>query len=49
MGTATPAIETYTNALNHKYGLVTLTGRFGDVLMPEILVRRKKITAANVR
>ena len=38
MGTATPAIETYTNALSHKYGLVTLTGRFGDVLMPEILV-----------
>ncbi len=38
MGTATPSVETYSNCLSHKYGLAKLAGRFGDVLMPEILV-----------
>ena len=48
LGTATPALETYTNALKGKYGLVELTTRFGDVQLPEIRVedvkelRRKK-------
>ncbi|MCW8979923.1 MAG: primosomal protein N', partial [Altibacter sp.] len=36
MGSATPAIETYHNAKTHKYGMVTLKKRFGNVLMPEI-------------
>src|SRR5699024_9221185 len=36
MGSATPALETYHNAKTGKYGLVSLTRRFGDVLMPEI-------------
>lgn len=38
LGSATPAIETYFNAKNGKYGLVSLTERFGGVRMPEIKV-----------
>lgn len=34
LGSATPSIESYYNALNHKYGLVTLTERFGGVQLP---------------
>lgn len=37
LGSATPAIETYWNAQQGKYGLVTLTERHGGVLLPEIL------------
>lgn len=36
LGSATPALETYFNALNHKYGLVSLTERFGNVKLPDI-------------
>ncbi|GAA4271896.1 primosomal protein N' [Aquimarina gracilis] len=36
LGSATPALETYYNAKSEKYGLVELTRRFGNVLMPEI-------------
>ena len=49
LGTATPSLETYTNALKGKYGLVTLTTRFRDVQLPEIRVvdvqeaRRKRL------
>ncbi len=38
LGSATPAIETYFNAKNGKYGLVSLTERFGGLKMPEIKV-----------
>ena len=38
LGTATPAVETYYNALNGKYGLVQLSERFGGVSMPEIVI-----------
>ncbi len=38
LGSATPAIETYFNAKNGKYGLVSLTERFGGLQMPEIKV-----------
>lgn len=34
LGSATPSIESYYNALNNKYGLVTLTERFGGVALP---------------
>jgi primosomal protein N' (replication factor Y) len=37
MGSATPAIETYFNAKEGRYGLVELHERFGGVQMPEIL------------
>lgn len=36
LGTATPSLESYYNAQNGKYGLVTLTTRFKDVQLPEI-------------
>jgi primosomal protein N' (replication factor Y) len=38
LGTATPAIETYYNALSGKYGLVELNQRHEEMAMPEILV-----------
>lgn len=34
LGSATPSIESYYNALSKKYGLVTLTERFGGVELP---------------
>lgn len=37
MGSATPAVETYWNALQGKYGLVEITQRHGGVQMPEVL------------
>ena len=48
LGTATPAIETYHNALSGRYGLVKLTKRHEDIELPEIAIvntkelRRKK-------
>ncbi len=42
LGSATPSIESFHNAKTGKYQLVSLTDRFGSVLMPEIL-------CANVR
>jgi len=36
LGTATPSVETYYNVSIKKFGLVTLTERFGNVEMPEI-------------
>ncbi|MFP5471566.1 MAG: primosomal protein N' [Bacteroidia bacterium] len=37
LGSATPAVETYWNAEENHYGLVTLSKRFGGVMLPEIL------------
>lgn len=48
LGTATPAIETYYNALNGRYGLVRLTKRYENIALPKIEIvntkelRRKK-------
>ena len=36
LGSATPSLESYTNAHNGKYGLVELHERFGGVDMPEV-------------
>ena len=36
LGSATPSIETYHNTFTGKFGLVSLTERFGNVQMPEI-------------
>lgn len=51
LGSATPAIETYYNASQNKYGLVSLVRRYGDVLMPDInlvdiktKLKKKKMT-----
>ena len=38
LGSATPSIESYHNAVTGKYHLVNLTGRFGANLLPEILI-----------
>jgi len=38
LGTATPSIETYHNALSGKYGLVELNQRHEEMAMPEILL-----------
>jgi len=49
LGSATPGIETYYKALNGKYGLVTLTGRYGGVPLPDVEIvdmreqRKKKL------
>ena len=36
LGSATPSIETYFNAKSEKYGLVEISKRFGNVMMPNI-------------
>ena len=36
LGSATPSIESYYNAINEKYGLVVLSDRFGESIMPDI-------------
>jgi primosomal protein N' (replication factor Y) (superfamily II helicase) len=36
LGSATPAVESYYNALSGKYGLVALTERYGGIELPEI-------------
>lgn len=38
LGSATPSIESYYNAILEKYKLISLTDRFGANLLPEILV-----------
>ncbi len=49
LGSATPSLESYYNALQKKYGLVELTTRYGGMEMPEIDVcdvaeeKRKKL------
>ena len=52
LGTATPCIETYYNAVHGKYGWVQLTERHQNVLLPHIevvdikeLARKKRMTA----
>ena len=36
LGSATPAVESYFNALQEKYGLVTISRRHGNILLPEM-------------
>ena len=38
LGSATPAIEVYHNALAGKYGLVKLLTRYGDIQMPDVKI-----------
>ncbi|MCQ2073424.1 MAG: primosomal protein N' [Bacteroidaceae bacterium] len=38
LGSATPAIESYSNAVGGKYGLVTLTERYRKIELPEICI-----------
>ena len=48
LGSATPSLETYYNALQGKYGLVEIFQRFGEIALPEIvLVDTKNIKTAD--
>ena len=38
LGSATPSIETYWNAVNDRFGLVTMTERFGGMQLPEVVL-----------
>lgn len=38
LGTATPSVESYHNALKRKYGLVAMPERFGGLQLPEVIV-----------
>jgi len=42
LGTATPSIESYSNAKSGKYGLVELFHRYKDISLPEIVVADTK-------
>ncbi|MFN8276348.1 MAG: primosomal protein N' [Chitinophagales bacterium] len=42
LGSATPSLESFYNAEKGKYGLVTMTRRYGEVLLPEFLVEDVK-------
>ncbi len=45
LGTATPSIETYHNAITGKYGLVELTRRYKDIQLPTVqIVDTKDLT-----
>ncbi len=50
LGTATPSVETYQNAVTNKYGLVEMKERFGGLELPKVRIvdlkeetRKKKI------
>jgi primosomal protein N' (replication factor Y) len=43
LGSATPSVETYYNALSGKYALVELMERYGQVRLPEITVVDTKV------
>ena len=43
LGSATPSFESYYNAKQNKYHLVTITERYGGVEMPEIIVDDMRI------
>jgi primosomal protein N' (replication factor Y) (superfamily II helicase) len=47
LGSATPSIETYWNAVNGRYGLVELNERYGGIELPEVVLCdvRKEIKA----
>ncbi|MEO9004934.1 MAG: primosomal protein N' [Ginsengibacter sp.] len=47
MGSATPSLESYYNAQKNKYGLVTLTERYGGTQLPEIKIIDTKTVASS--
>ncbi|MEZ4852644.1 primosomal protein N' [Flavobacterium sp.] len=38
LGSATPSLESFYNTTIHKYGITTLTERYGNVVLPEIVL-----------
>lgn len=51
LGSATPSIESYWNAVNGRYGLVELNERFGGMQLPEVVLCdvRKEVKAKTMR
>jgi len=49
MGTATPSIESYFNAEQGRYGLTTLSNRFGNMPMPEVKIIDMTKEARNIQ
>ncbi len=51
MGTATPSIETFANTLTDKYGVVEMTQRYGNTLLPaiEIVNLKEKYKTGRVK
>jgi len=47
MGSATPSIESYYNALKNKYALVRLNERYGGIKLPEIKIIDTRTVAAS--
>ena len=47
MGSATPSLESYYNAIKGKYALVTLTERYGGTLLPHMRIIDTKTVAAS--
>ncbi|MBL7699853.1 MAG: primosomal protein N' [Chitinophagaceae bacterium] len=44
LGSATPSVESYFNAVNNKYGLIELNERYGGTALPEIeIIETKKV------
>lgn len=43
MGSATPSLESYNNALTGRYGLVKLSQRFGNAILPEFILVDTKL------
>ena len=42
LGSATPSLESYYNALTNKYGLIKLRKRYGNISMPKIIIKDLK-------
>ena len=42
LGSATPSVETYFNAITNKYGLINLDKRFGGIEPPNIIIKDLK-------
>ena len=49
LGSATPSLESYFNALQHKYALVYLDERFGGIKLPEIEIINSRQVAQKGR
>lgn len=50
LGSATPSVESYYNALQNKYGLVSITERFGASRFPDIeIVDVRKVAVKNAQ
>lgn len=49
LGSATPSIESYYNAQQDKYGLCSMSHRYGGLLMPEILCADMKAEMVRLR